>query len=209
VAAGVKSFVYVSAAAANYDTRTVYGDTKYESEQLMREKRGETNFTIVRPTLMYGEGGGGQELVMYINRLKKSKWFVPLVGSGKSMKRWVWVDDVIKGLALLVDKPEAYGKIYNFGGGSAHTMREYTEMLCKQLGITKPIVPIPLSICYAIAAVLKRIQKNPLLKRDTILGVTMDADFSIDEARRDLGYDPIHFDEGIKTITDPATVGNS
>lgn len=197
----VREFVYVSAAAANYDVRTTYGETKHKAELLMRERHGETNFVIVRPTLLYGPGGGGQELIMYIDRLKKSKLFVPLVGSGKCMKRWVFVDDVIEGLTLLVNQPKAYGKIYNFAGGSAHSMREYTEMLCRELGIRKPVVGIPVPVCRAISAVLGLVQKKPLLRRDTILGVTMDADFSIEEARRDLGYNPIAFTEGVKRIT--------
>ncbi len=198
VEAGVEHFVYISAAAANYKVRTTYGKTKFQAEQLMKRKRGNTNFTMIRPTLIYGPGGGGQELVIYIDQLKKFKWFIPLVGSGKARKRWVCIDDVIEGLTLLVDKPITYGKTYNFGGGSAHSMREYTEMLCQQLGINKPIVPIPVPISYAIAWFLKIVQKKPILKRDTILGVMMDADFSIEEAKRDIGYDPISFEEGIR-----------
>lgn len=198
VEAGVEHFVYISAAAANYKVRTTYGETKIQAEQLMKRKRGNTNFTMIRPTLIYGPGGGGQELVIYIDQLKKFKWFIPLVGSGKARKRWVWIDDVIEGLTLLVDKPITYGKTYNFGGGSAHSMREYTEMLCRQLGLNKPIVPIPVPISYAIAWFLKVVQKKPILKRDTILGVTMDADFSLEEAKRDIGYDPVSFEEGIR-----------
>jgi len=198
VEASVEHFVYISAAAANYRVRTTYGETKFQAEQLMKRKRGNTNFTMIRPTLIYGPGGGGQELVIYIDQLKKFKGFIPLVGSGKARKRWVWIDDVIEGLTLLVDKPITYGKTYNFGGGSAHSMREYTEMLCQQLGINKPIVPIPVPISYAIAWFLKVVQKKPILKRDTILGVMMDADFSIEEAKRDIGYDPISFEEGIR-----------
>lgn len=198
VESGIEHFVYISAAAADYEVRTTYGETKIQAEQLMKEKRGKTNFTIIRPTLIYGAGGGGQELVMYINQLKKFKLFIPIVGTGEARKRWVWINDVIEGLTLLVYKPITYGKTYNFGGGSAHSMREYTEMLCGQLSINKAIVPIPVTICYSIAWFLKIIQNKPILKRDTILGVTMDADFSIEEANRDIGYNPIDFKEGLK-----------
>ncbi len=200
VEAEIEHFVYISAAAANYKVQTTYGETKIEAEQLMKEKRKNTNFTIIRPTLIYGAGGGGQELVMYINQLKKFKLFIPMVGSGNVMKRWVSINDVIGGLTLLVDMPITYNKIYNFGGGSAHTMREYTEMLCRKLDINKTIVSIPVPICYAIAWIFKIVQKNPLLKRDTILGVTMDADFSIEEAKKDIGYNPIPFEEGIRKM---------
>ena len=73
-------------------------------------------------------------------------------------------------------------------------------MLCRKLGIDKPLVPIPLSVCSALAFLLGLFQKQPLLKRDTILGLTMDADISIEEARRDLGYDPKSFPEAIKDL---------
>lgn len=200
VEAGIEHFVYISAAAANYKVRTTYGKTKIEAEELMKEERKNTNFTIIRPTLIYGAGGGGQELVMYINQLKKFKWFIPMAGNGNVMKRWVWINDVIEGLTLLVGRQVTYGKIYNFGGGSAHSMKEYTEMLCRELDINKTIASIPVPICYAIAWILKFVQKNPLLKRDTILGVTMEADFSIEEAKKDIGYNPIHFKEGIRKM---------
>ncbi len=201
VKARVAHFVYVSAAAAAYRVRTTYGETKHLAEQLMRSPRDGTQFTIVRPTLVFGPGGGGQELVMYVERLRKSKWVVPTVGRGLAMKRWVFVDDLVEGLTLLVDQPVSYGKIYNFGGGDVHTMAEYTAMLCLRLGIRRPGVRIPVPLCHAAAVLLRLVQKRPLLKRDTILGVTMDADFDIEPARRELGYRPIAFEDWLFTCT--------
>lgn len=79
-------------------------------------------------------------------------------------------------------------------------MREYTDMLCQQLEINKSIVPIPVPICYVLAWFLKIVQRKPILKRDTILGVTMDGDFSIEQAKKEIGYNPIRFEEGIRKI---------
>ena len=42
---------------------------------------------------------------------------------------------------------------------------------------------------------LRLVQRRPLLKRDTIVGVTMDADFDIEPARREIGYAPVAFAE--------------
>ena len=200
VGAGVEHFVYISAGAARYKVRTTYGQTKHQAEQLMKEKRSNTNFTIVRPMLVYGPNGGGQEFTMYAEKLREFKLFIPIVGDGSARKRFVLIDDIIKGLSLVADNPITYGKTYHFGGKTVHTMREATEMICKQLGINKPIIPVPAPICYAMAHVLKLVQKKPLLKRDTILGVIMDADWSIEEAQKDLGYNPIGFEEGVKTV---------
>ena len=201
VTAGVGHFVYVSAAAAGYRVRTTYGETKHLAEQLMRAPRGRTNFTIVRPTLVFGPGGGGQELVLYVERVRRARGIVPIVGRGNAMKRWVHVDDLVEGLALVVDRPIAYGKTYNFGGADAHTMRAYTEMICRRLDIAKPVVSVPLWLCWGLAGLMRLVQRRALLKRDTIVGVTMDAAFDIEPARREIGYAPVAFEEWLFTRT--------
>jgi NADH dehydrogenase len=205
LAAGVGHFVYVSAAAAGYRVRTTYGETKHLAEQLMRDPSGRTQFTIVRPTLVFGPGGGGQELIAYVDRLRSSRLLVPLVGRGAARKRWVHVDDVVDGLVRVVERPVSRGRTYNLGGGDAHSMREYTELICRRLGLTAPLVAVPVWACHLLAGVLRLTQRSPLLKRDTIIGVTQDADFEIDSARRDLGYAPVAFAEWLftQTVGDP------
>lgn len=202
LAAGVGHFVYVSAAAAGYRVRTTYGETKHRAEQLMHDPAGRTRFTIVRPTLVFGPGGGGQELVAYVNQLRAFRWFIPQVGRGEARKRWVHVDDLVDGLVRVVDRPVSHGKTYNFGGGDAHSMREYTEMICRRIGRAAPIVAVPVWACRMIAGVLSLARRSPLLKRDTIIGVTQDADFEIDSARRELDYAPTAFEEWLFTRTD-------
>ncbi len=201
VRAGALHFVYVSAAAADYRTRTTYGEAKHLAEQVMTSPLERTHFTVVRPTLVFGPNGGGQELVMYVRQLRRFPGFVPIVGRGAARKRWVFVDDVVEGLSLLVGATVSYGKVYSFGGADAHTMRRYTELLCRQLRIPGPILPVPEWLCWVLAAGLGVVQKRPLLKRDTIIGVTMEADVDIEPARRDLGYRPIGFEEWLCTRT--------
>ncbi|HCC23190.1 TPA: hypothetical protein DF272_03360 [Candidatus Falkowbacteria bacterium] len=196
VEAGVEHFVYISAAAANYATRTTYGDTKIEAEKFM-VKTNQTNFTIIRPTLLYGPDGG-QEFVLYFKALNKFPLIAPVVGLGQSRKRLVWVEDIITGLSQLVNKPIAYGKLYNFSGGSDYSMWETTKKVLAWLNINKPMIPIPVFLCYFFAWILSLTSKKPLLKRDTILGVTMDANFSFDDAKRDIGYSPVTLEEGLQ-----------
>jgi nucleoside-diphosphate-sugar epimerase len=117
---------------------------------------------------------------------------------GKAKKRPVWLEDVVVGLSMVIDKPVTYGKIYNFSGGTDISMREYTRLICRTFGIKKPLIGIPLWLCNLIPAIAPIFIKNPLLRKDTILGVTMDANFSFEEARRDIGYNPIGIEEGFR-----------
>jgi NADH dehydrogenase len=198
VEAGVEHFVYVSAAAAGYKERTTYGESKLRSEALMKG-RGNTRFTIIRPTLLYGVGGS-QEFNLYLNHLRRFPFIVPVLGMGKARKRLVWLEDVVAGLSMVVDKPVTYGKTYNFSGGTDLSMWEYTELICRTFGIKKPLIGIPLWFCNLIAAIAPLFIKDPLLKKDTIRGVTMDANFSFEEATRDIGYHPIEIQEGLRKV---------
>ena len=185
----VPHFIYLSAAAANYQVRTTYGNTKKESEALMRT-RGQTKFTIIRPTLLYG-GGGSEELVIYLKSLKKFPFVCPTVGSLSARKRPVWLGDIVKGLSLVVNKPVSYGKVYNFSGATDVSMWEYTQLIIHTFGVNKPMLPIPLWLCHLTARILEKFSKKPFLRKDLILGVTMDAVGSYEEAKEDIGYDPV------------------
>jgi len=201
VSARVDHFIYISAAAASYKVRTTYGKTKAMSEELMKQ-RGNTNFTIIRPTLLYGSGGS-EELKIYVESLRKFPLIAPMIGTGSTRKSPVWLDDIVNGLSLLVNNTKSYGKTYNFSGGTDVSMREYTKLICKTFGIKKPLIPIPTPLCY-LAAFFAGFSKKPVLKKDTILGVTMDANFSFEEAKQDIGYNPINLYEGYeKSFTDP------
>ena len=128
VKANVNHFVLISAAAAAYKIRTTYGESKIKTEELVSHKRGSTNFTIIRPTLLYGHGGS-QELKIYVEKLRKFPLIIPTIGLLRSKKRPVWVNDIVYGLSKLVNNPKAYGKIYNFGGATEMTMWQYTKLI--------------------------------------------------------------------------------
>lgn len=194
IESNVKHVVYLSAAAAGYKIPTTYGKTKLESENLMKPQNN-TNFTIIRPTLVYGEGGS-HELKTYVEALKKFPLIIPLVGKGNALKKPVWIGDVIKGLSLTLNKSITYNKTYNFVGGTELTVKQYTKFICNFFNIEKPILLIPLPLCCFIAFLLNIFFKRPTLNKDRILGVTMDANDSEKLATDDFGYLPITLKDG-------------
>lgn len=190
VEAGVEHFVLISAAAAAYRIRTTYGKSKIKMEQLAKKKRKNTNFTIIRPTLLYGHGGS-QELKIYVEKIRKFPLIIPTVGLLKKKIRPVWVNDIVDGLSLVVNNKKTYGKLYNFGGGTSMSMWEYTKLIKKFFKINKIMVPIPIWICNIVAYFSEKYMDDPLIKKDFILGAIMDADFSQGEAYDDIGYNPV------------------
>jgi NADH dehydrogenase len=184
---GVGHFVYVSSASVTYPRRTRYAESKFEAEQIVASAG--LSYTIVRPTLVY-EQGGGQELMMFLDYLKRFP-VVPFIGSGTALKRPVWSEDVVDGLERLAGAAVAYGKTYNFSGGEAISMRQLAELLLRYHDRPRPLLPVPVWACRALAAALAVLMKKPPLTSSAIAGIVNDADLDPSEAMRDLGYAPL------------------
>jgi len=184
---GVEHFVYVSSASVTYPRRTRYAESKLQAEQIVASSG--LPYTIVRPTLVY-EQGGGQELMMFLDYLKRFP-IVPFIGSGAALKRPVWSEDVVDGLERLAGAAIARGKTYNLSGGEAISMRELAELLLLYHDRPRPVLPVPVWACRAAAAALGVIMKKPPLTSSAIAGIVNDANLDPSEAMRDLGYAPL------------------
>jgi nucleoside-diphosphate-sugar epimerase len=190
--AGVRHFIYVSSASVTYPKRTPYAESKLAAETIVAARRGE--YTIVRPTLVYDEHGG-QELRMFLNYLRRFP-IVPFIGRGEARKRPVWSEDIVDGLARLANNPIAFGKLYNFSGADAISMRDFAQLLLEHHAARRPFVHLPVGVCRAGARLLALVMKEPPLTLNAIAGVVNDADLDPSAAMRELGYRPIGVREG-------------
>jgi nucleoside-diphosphate-sugar epimerase len=193
---GVEHFVYVSSASVTYPRRTPYAESKLAAERVVQAAAPGLAHTTVRPTLVY-EQGGGQELMMFLDYLRRFP-IVPFIGAGEAVKRPVWSEDVVDGLVRLVGNREAWGKTYNFSGAEPISMRELARLLLLHLDRPRPLLPVPVPLCRAVAAGLALVQTRPALTTSAIAGIVNDADLDPSEAMRDLGYRPLGVKEGFQ-----------
>lgn len=193
--ASVRHFVYVSSASVTYPRRTAYAESKLEAEGIVRAAPGLAS-TIVRPTLVY-EPGGGQELMMFLDYLRRFP-VVPFIGSGRALKRPVWSGDVVDGLARLLGSEVALGKTYNLSGAEAISMLELARLLLAHHDRQRPFVPLPVSLCRALARLGALVMKRPPLTLSAIAGVVNDADLDPSLAMRELGYRPLGVRDGFR-----------
>jgi NADH dehydrogenase len=192
--ARVRHLVYVSSASVTYPVLTTYGRSKRDAEEIVKAAGGFA-WTIVRPTLVYDETGG-QEILMFLRYLERFP-VVPFIGRGHAKKRPVWSGDVVDGLLRLAGNPVSFGKTYNFSGGEAVEIGELARLLLAGAGGPRPIVPLPVTLCRALASVLSRVMERPPLNRYVIAGMINDADLDPALATADLGYRPIGVREGL------------
>jgi NADH dehydrogenase len=192
--ARVRHFVYVSSASVTYPRRTPYAESKLAAEDIVRSAG--LGYTIVRPTLVY-EPGGGQELMMFLDYLRRFP-LVPFIGEGSALKRPVWSGDVVDGLARLLGNPVALGKTYNLSGAEAISMLQLARLLLDHHDRQRPIVPLPVPLCRALAWLAGLLMKRPPLTQSAIAGVVNDADLDPSLAMRELGYHPLGVREGFQ-----------
>lgn len=207
--AGVRHFIYVSSASVTYPRLTPYAASKLAAEQAVRAERRFAH-TIVRPTLVYDETGG-QEFVIFRGHLERFP-IVPFIGDGSALKRPVWAGDVMDGLLRLAGNQVAYGKLYNFSGGEAVSMRELAELILLHRGKRRFFVHVPVALCRGIAAVSKRLMVRPTLTQSAIDGIVNDANLDPSLACSELGYRPLGVHAGFErcfprsSIQDPVSV---
>ena len=90
--AGVRRFLYVSSISVTYPVLTPYGESKKKGEALVQSSG--LDWTIVRPTLVIGDGGG-VEFNMFRDYVKRFPvYFMP--GGGKCFKRPVRSVDLVR-----------------------------------------------------------------------------------------------------------------
>jgi nucleoside-diphosphate-sugar epimerase len=195
--AGVGHFIYVSSASVTYPAPTPYSLSKRRAEDIV--KKSGLAFTILRPTLVYGEKGG-QEFDMYLNYLKKFP-VVPFIGSGASLKKPVYVEDVNAGLLAVCGNEKTYGKTYNLSGGEAVSMISFTRLCLSLMGMERtPVIHLPVWLCRTIAGLMKLVMSDPPLKWQVIAGIIQDANLDPFEATADLGYSPVRVSEGLPKV---------
>ena len=89
---------------------------------------------VVRPFQCYGPWQGPRPLIpSIILRLSKGER-VPLT-SGRQIRDFVYVDDVIEGLLLAGTRTEAVGEAFHFGSGRGASVREVAELVQALMGL--------------------------------------------------------------------------
>jgi NADH dehydrogenase len=192
-AGGVRHFIYVSSASVVYPKRTRYAESKLAAERLVTD---ESSFehTIVRPTLVY-DVVGGQEFAMFRSYLERF-FVVPFIGDGSALKRPVWAGDVVDGLLRLANNPKSYGKLYNFSGGEAISMRDMARLILEHRGKRRLFLHVPVPLCVAVARACRLLSDRPPLTTSAIAGIVNDANLDPSDACTDLGYRPLGVREG-------------
>jgi len=159
-AAGVRRFLHVSTIAAGYADQSYYpyAKTKAESEQLVRQSGLE--YVIVRPTLVLGEKSPIWNTLLKISKLP----VVPLFEGARPVSvQPIHVDDVVRGLALLLESGRFNGEVLELGGPQPLSFRAFLALTQQAVRDTPgKLVRIPLGPVRLLLAAMEPVAR-PLM----------------------------------------------
>jgi nucleoside-diphosphate-sugar epimerase len=182
-----------------------YTQTKVEAEELVLRYHREHNLPVVvlRPGFVYGPRDR-TVLPKLIDGLRRGK--VRYIGGGRRALNTIYVGNLVEAAFLAVERPGAVGEVYNLTDGEPVSKRRFIEAIADGVGVPRPKpVGVPLWLARALAwwqegrARRRNSPKPPRLTQGRLKFMGLDLDFSIEKARRELGYRPPYsFDEGMR-----------
>jgi dihydroflavonol-4-reductase len=178
----------------------IYQATKAEAETLALEfhrKRG-LPVAVVRPGAIYGPRE--TRFLKLFRAIARGRYAI--VGSGRTFYHPVYIDDLVSGFLLALDRPEAVGESFLICGPSYVTQVELAALVARHTGGSVLPFRIPARpIQWAgdlVEAVCVPLGLEPPLHRRRVDFWTKSRAFTIAKARRLLGYEPkVSLDEGI------------
>lgn len=147
---------------------------------------------IASPTRVYGPyiSGPSESVTLLIQKYLSGKWRL-IPGDGSLLGNYVFVDDVVNGLLLAMEKGRK-GQTYIIGG-SNHDYNEFFRVLSEVSGIHKRMVHVPMAfqMLFARFQLLKPLWgKPPSITPGWVAKGLYSWEVSSQKAIEELGYKP-------------------
>jgi len=156
---------------------------------------GDTHYTILRATMIYGNRRD-RNIFRLLRFLKKSP-VAPVFARGRALIQPVHIGDVVSALVTVLETPATIGKTYDIGGATVLSYRDLLKIAARALGRKVFCLPLPLGPAKIAVAVLGKLVPRFNIRTEQAARLVEDKNVDITPARRDFGYDPLTFEEGV------------
>jgi UDP-glucose 4-epimerase len=125
------------------EARWTYAVSKLAGEHLAHAYYRQYNLptVTVRPFNVYGPGQTGEgALSIFVRKALKNEDII-IFGDGSQIRAWCYVDDMVEGVLLSLDHPDAVGESFNIGNAKAvTTIYGLAQAVCRVLGSSSKII---------------------------------------------------------------------
>jgi len=181
-----------------------YTQSKVEAEQLALAYQREHGVPVVvlRPGFVYGPRDRNV-LPKLIQRMATSK--IHYLGGDRRALNTIYIGNLVDAVFLAAEQPWAVGQVYNLTDGEFVSKRRFIEAVAEAMGFKKPKQLLPRWLAGILVRLVERRVRRAGPNGKTVLTpaqfkfLLLNLDFSIEKAKRELGYRPrVGFDEGMR-----------
>lgn len=168
-AAGVSRYAHISGLGADRSSPSAYIASKGQGEAVTREAFPAA--TILRPSVVFGPEDD------FFNRFGALARFfpvIPLLGGGRMRLQPVYVGDVARATAAVLDGEAQPGVVYELGGPEVMTLREAAELALAASGRRRLLVGVPPGPSRAFASVTSFARRATMGLFPALLATTRD-----------------------------------
>ena len=169
-----------------------YQLTKYEGEKVVREyvDKGLDAVTL-RPTAIYGPGDPERFLILF--RMAKRESFL-MFGNGQTFYHPVYIDNLVDAFELAAEKEGNRGQTYIIADEHYYSLNDLVRQVATAMGVSVRIRHFPFwplwTAAWACETACKPLRLTPPIFRRRVDWFRQVRAFSIDKAKRELGYRP-------------------
>lgn len=216
-AAGARALVHFSALGASEDVQSKYAQSKARGEKAVLEAFPEA--TILRPSIIVGTEDAFFNRFAAISRwspvvpiigcpimpkLKmvrgaQTQWLVPsfeFCDFGGTRFQPVYVGDVADAAMNALTQSAAQGEVFELTGPRVYTFRRLMELMLRETGRRRMIVPYPIPLAYVTALIAELIPGKPFTRDQVYMLKTGNVLTGEQKTIKDLGVDP----RGIESV---------
>lgn len=176
------------------DSLDAYTRSKTEAEALALSyyKQRGLPVAIIRPGFIYGE----RDRTVIPKLLKALRGTFAYFGSGDQALNCIYVKNLVHAIFLAAEVPGAVGEVFNVTDGARVSKKQFIGRVAELAGLKPPRRRIPRWLAGFLASRMEARAKRrgatepPLINKARYKFLALNLDYSIEKARRVLGYDP-------------------
>lgn len=191
--AGIKRAIFISTTAIF--TRLNAKSRKVRVAAELAIEMSGLEYTILRPTMIYGSRRDRN--MWRLIRFMRHSPVVPVLGDGNSLMQPIYVDDVAQAIVSCLSREQTVCKTYNIAGKQPISYSEVIDTIARQMNKRIRKTYIPSRPVVSLLGVFERLRVPFPIKAEQVLRLNEDKSFDYTEAKRDFGFDPSSFEEGI------------
>ncbi|MEY3122787.1 MAG: hypothetical protein RI993_1612 [Pseudomonadota bacterium] len=196
IAQGVRRMVVLSSTSVLTKSQSTDSSEQILAHQLAEgesrlgdwAKQQGVSWTILRPTLIYGQGR--DQNIMQIVRFIRRFGFFPLPGQAKGLRQPVHVEDVARACLAALLSEQTINQVYNIAGSETLAYHRMVEKIFAAMERTPRLLFFPEWLIHAVVKMVRMLPRFRHITPGMINRMNQDLVFDYSAAIHDFSYAP-------------------